>query len=357
VGVQKLFSSGWLLATGAGLFGCTFERPTCGPEDGCSCAVPRMYSTVARSLADPVCAVVHLDPGIYLERLVVERSVTLMGSGAEASILDGEGAGTVIDIAAGLEVRLQSLAVRNGRARQGAGILNRGALRLEEVLVQDNTAEGEGPAGGGIWNAGELTLHASKISGNYVRSSAAMLMAGAGIASEGGTVRLEQNSEVARNEIISVGVASSSGRGAGISAMDAALVIADGSAVRGNVIDIDGHPMRATARGAGIYLEGKNGSASLVVRGAGSILGNSLVARGVDASAFGGGFYLETASLQLEDVALQDNQVVAIAEHVADAAGGGGTLQGATFEITGTSISGNTVTATGGSSSSTPAAS
>jgi hypothetical protein len=131
-------------------------------------------------------AVIGIGPGEYKENLSIPRNVTLVGDHNNGSILDGSQAGRVIDIAAGMEVRLYQLIVQNGKAPNGSsggdggsggGIRNAGRLLLVDVILGGNAAGqggegavrsrgGNGGNGGAIFNSGELQLVNVKIEKN-----------------------------------------------------------------------------------------------------------------------------------------------------------------------------------------------
>lgn len=123
--------------------------------------------------------------GTYAERFSITRNVSIVGSGAGNTIIDGGQAGRVITVAPGANVTLDSLTIQNGVSSTGGGILNRGTLIIQNSSVVNNRAIGangqggptSGPLtggapgnangfGGGIFNAGTLTLDSTTMSGN-----------------------------------------------------------------------------------------------------------------------------------------------------------------------------------------------
>jgi hypothetical protein len=98
-------------------------------------------------------------------QLAIDSSVTVDGPGAAPVTLSGEGASRVLQVAAGAEVSMNDLVIRDGVAEpQGGGILNYGALSLDRVTVTENTENSPGPAnfafgGGGIYNGDGATLN------------------------------------------------------------------------------------------------------------------------------------------------------------------------------------------------------
>ncbi|HXM60423.1 MAG TPA: right-handed parallel beta-helix repeat-containing protein [Terriglobales bacterium] len=98
-------------------------------------------------------------PAIYKETLTINFSLKLIGADAATTIVDGGGSdgGTVISVSSSAgSVVLSKMTLRNG----GAGIVNSGALR-----VDDSTISGNSP-GGGVENDGAITLDRSTVRGN-----------------------------------------------------------------------------------------------------------------------------------------------------------------------------------------------
>jgi hypothetical protein len=97
--------------------------------------------------------------GRYTEHLALEKSLTITGAGADATILDGVQSSAVISITGPLSattiVTVTGFTIRNG----GAGIFNEGVLTLGRSRVQDH-------AGRGIVNVGTATITETLISAN-----------------------------------------------------------------------------------------------------------------------------------------------------------------------------------------------
>lgn len=324
--------------------------------DGCNaacsaatCYVPVTHATVMSGLADQACSTLYLHSAVYAERFTLLRPTTLVGVGNLPPVLDGGGAGTVVTIDTGVTATLRRLAISNGRGAQGGGVLNRGTLTLDDVAVTDNTAAAEVPQGGGIANlGGAVTLSASTVARNHlVATGAPNPLAGAGIFSSGGTVRIDGGSKIEENDIKLANKASFIGRGGGIAAVDTALTILGASAVRGNVIDVDGGAGMGTAYGGGLHVTG----GSLAISGGSLVEDNSARARGFGTSgdarglAAGGGFHVTAATVAFDGAIVRNNKVAAESAASAFASAGGGHLQGVTLDIKGSTFSGNAVRA------------
>jgi len=111
----------------------------------------------------------------YKENLTIKESLTITGSGAMTTIVDGGHRKAVFTIANQTVVGLSDLTIQNGYAEllNGAGISNSGTLTVTNSSVNGNHAvpicqKGgcSGGLGGGIYNTGTLTVNNSTVSGN-----------------------------------------------------------------------------------------------------------------------------------------------------------------------------------------------
>lgn len=140
-------------------------------------------------------------------------AITLTGPGAALlSITRGSGLDTpefrILTIAAGADVSLSGVTLSGGRVRTtGAGLLNAGTLRLDQVVVTANTVRvplfEQGPGGGGISNTGSLTIQRSQIQDNLVVADGSGPTGGGGILNTG-ELTIEE-SRIARNQAFSWG--------------------------------------------------------------------------------------------------------------------------------------------------------
>jgi Carboxypeptidase regulatory-like domain len=131
----------------------------------------------------------------------VTRTLTISGAGAASTIIDGEGRSRIFDLAAGADVTIADVTVRNGRDVTGGGIDNSGTLTLTDMTVSGNTGTYAGGihntasgtatltnvtikgnrspnAGGGIINFGHLTLMDTTLSGNASGGGGGMINLG-----------------------------------------------------------------------------------------------------------------------------------------------------------------------------------
>lgn len=140
-------------------------------------AVPCRTIGAALALAAPG-DTVNLAAGVYTERLRLTRPVTLAGSSRQYAVISGDGADTVITVAAPARVVLSSLTVTGGRTSDsGGGILNYGDLTLRDVRVSGNIAAGNG---GGVANFGALTVSDSALEDNFASEQGGAIFSAAG---------------------------------------------------------------------------------------------------------------------------------------------------------------------------------
>ncbi len=117
-------------------------------------------------------------------QLAINSSVTVDGPDGDPITISGGGAYRVVQVAAGAEVSMDDLVIRDGAAApQGGGILNNGELSLDRVLVTANVENSAGPAnfqfgGGGIYNGDGATLN---LTDSTVSNNTALNQPGGGI--------------------------------------------------------------------------------------------------------------------------------------------------------------------------------
>jgi hypothetical protein len=104
--------------------------------------------------------------------LIVGKSVTINGAGADVLAVDGNAMSSVFQINPGETVTISGLALRNGHASFGGGIFNGGAaiLTIVSSTLNGNTAG----LGGAIFNTGTLSIINSTVSDNSANEGAGM---------------------------------------------------------------------------------------------------------------------------------------------------------------------------------------
>ncbi len=141
---------------------------------------------------------VNVAPGTYYENVQIDKSLTVKGSGASETIVDGQQSGSVFTIGKNnqdISVTLSDMAIQGGSGTStdlggigsyslvGGGIWNAGRLTVTRSTISGNTAQ----FGGGIANFGTTTITDSTITGNSASN-------GGGIYSYNGTVDLVSGS-------------------------------------------------------------------------------------------------------------------------------------------------------------------
>jgi len=229
--------------------------------------------------------------------LLVDKSVTINGAGADVLAINGNATSHVFEITSDETVTISNLTIRNGRDDfSGGGILNGdGATStITNCTVSGNSAGGIQGEGGGIFNGGTLTIINSTVSGNTVGAAGGVTGAGGGIFN-GGTLTVV-NSTVSGNAAVS-----KMGEGGGIFS-DGTLTIVN-STVSGNT----------AGKGGGID---NAGTATAVTITNSTFSGNSVL-------AYGGACFNE-GTLQITNSTLSDNSAGIF---------GGGVLTVGTLEI------------------------
>jgi Ca2+-binding RTX toxin-like protein len=125
----------------------------------------------------------------FLGDLDLTGNLTIIGAGAENTIIDGGDLDRVFQVLGGANVTIVGVTIQNGTATNAAGIMNSGGLELIDSVVQDNVAEGaDNSVGGGIGNSGgNLVLTRVTVQGNYAEIN------GGGLYNNGGTITAEDS--------------------------------------------------------------------------------------------------------------------------------------------------------------------
>lgn len=160
------------------------------------------------------------------DTLVIDKDLTIVGPGLDKLAVSGMGERRVFEVLPGVTAMLGGLAVINGVAENGGGILNEGALTLQSSRVSDNVAHRDG---GGIFNdRGTLVLINTEVSHNAAVEENS---SGGGIVNFEGTLELRDNSVVSDN--------AARRSGGGIDSVRGDLSIFD-SSLSGNAASLEG---------------------------------------------------------------------------------------------------------------------
>jgi hypothetical protein len=164
--------------------------------------------TLAASTTFTLTAVNNTTDGATgLPVIAANDNLTIAGNGdtLQRSTASGTPAFRLLDVAARGSLTLQNLTLQGGWSIDqsgpglGGAILNQGALTLNGVTVQNNTAQStdgllySGGAGGGIWSSGALTLAGCTIQNNQALGGTfqnGLAANGGGLYVDGGTASL-----------------------------------------------------------------------------------------------------------------------------------------------------------------------
>ena len=239
--------------------------------------------------------------GVCTGTTVIDRKLVLQGApgASERPVLDGGDAGRVLEIASGVTVRVEGLAISNGRVRGavGGGIRNDGTLTLTDVVVSSNRADD----GGGIYSTGELLLKGATV----VKRNRAKGDDGGGIYLGGGKLTMTDASTVHHNTALR--------GGGGIYAVGADVTIDGTTSV---------HDNEAATGGGGIYVDF---DATLAASGSSAVHDNV-------AGENGGGVF-DNSSMTMSESSSIGNNTAGLR--------GGGVFVGCSAALTGADAGGN----------------
>jgi len=210
--------------------------------------------------------------------LLVDKSVTINGAGADVLAVDGNATSRVFQMTSG--VTISNLTIRNGQDDvRGGGILaGEGTTStITNCAISGNLAGGIQGQGGGIFNGGTLTIVNSTVSGNTAGAAGGVSADGGGIFN-GGTLTIVNNT-ISGNMAIS-----KAGAGAGIFNNGTATIV--NSTISGNT----------AIKGAGIHNAGVSTTVTITNS---TLSGNAAVAYG--------GACFNQGTLQIANSTLSDN--------------------------------------------------
>ncbi len=238
------------------------------------------YATIDAAIQDAGCDVIRVAPGTYLERLVIQRSLELRGAGADRTIVDAEGGGSVVTTQCGSdEILIDGFTLQGGTAPAGGGIENCAVMTIEDSRIANNTATNG--QGGGIDNEGDLTVRTSTIAGNRASGASG---AGGGIFNRGrldlAAVTVASNSAGFRSGGVHV-------QGGHVSTMDGVTIAGNAANDAGGALVVAGgaelHVSNSTI--AGNEIDGADGAGG--IWGVGTIQIRSSIVAGPNADCVG----------------------------------------------------------------------
>ena len=112
-------------------------------------------------------------------QLLVDKSVTIIGAGANILAVDGNATTRIFQIGQSETVTISDLTIRNGQGSFGGGILNGDAATL--TIINSTLSDNSGGFGGGGFNSGTLAIVNSTVSGNIASEGGGIYNSGAGI--------------------------------------------------------------------------------------------------------------------------------------------------------------------------------
>jgi hypothetical protein len=118
---------------------------------------------------------------------IEESDITIIGAGAETTVITGANATRVFTVLEDSSLKLRGVTLRDGRAGAGNGgiIFANGPVALEEVVITGGFA---GDHGGGIFTTSDLHVYKSHFNGNTANDN------GGGIYAIGNEVRIDRSS-------------------------------------------------------------------------------------------------------------------------------------------------------------------
>ncbi|MCL4265037.1 MAG: hypothetical protein KJ069_17605 [Anaerolineae bacterium] len=115
-----------------------------------TCAVPGDYATIQTAVNTFACDVINVAAGTFHENVAITRDVTIHGLGPGATTVNGGAAGSVFDISAAIVVTITDMTITNGAGPFGGGVkVVDSTVILDNVQILRNVAN---QSGGGIYN-------------------------------------------------------------------------------------------------------------------------------------------------------------------------------------------------------------
>ena len=172
-------------------------------------------------------SIIQLGPGRVRGRIVIDKPLTIRGSGADRTTIDGTGKGSTICVdAIQGEVRIEEMTVTGGRSNHGAGIsIDNGAqVHLLGLTIMRNMAK-SGCGGAVAIDRGELFINECTIVQNRAYEGGALYI--------GGEAKVELSASiVAENAAV---------RGGGVAVIDGAQLDIWTSRILENQAEYEGH--------------------------------------------------------------------------------------------------------------------
>jgi len=277
--------------------------------------------------------------GLTSGELLVDKSITISGPGADNLAVDGNANSRVFHIGSGQTLTISGLTITGGSASgnfpddSGAGIYSDHAtLTVSDCAITDNSAAG---SGGAIYSNGQNGSATLEISNCTITGNAANKFAndgGGGIYSDG------RNQGVAVVTINSSTVTDNSAQGFG------GAIFSNGNSgtVNLDVTDSTISGNSAPFNGGGIVTGGEQGGNATLQISNSTISGNTTQQSG--GGILNAGDFQGTATLQISNSTLSGNSADSVGGSVYNAGNAGN----ASLEITNSTLSGNSAGINGG---------
>ncbi|MEX1310260.1 MAG: choice-of-anchor Q domain-containing protein, partial [Candidatus Sulfomarinibacteraceae bacterium] len=117
---------------------------------------------------------INVARGTYVENLVLDVDLTLVGEPPMGTVIDGGGTGTAVSVTSGVTVLAQNFEIRGGG---DGGVFNEGDLTLEDCWVHGNGGP-QAAAFGGLDNRGAVLLDRVAVVQNEGNSAGGVTTAG-----------------------------------------------------------------------------------------------------------------------------------------------------------------------------------
>jgi parallel beta-helix repeat protein/predicted outer membrane repeat protein len=184
----------------------TCDEGSCQPCDVCASGCP--FASVQDAIDDADANdTISICAGVFVGNVFIDKNVTILGAGDDATTLQGTGDGRVVGISGTPTVEIRNLTITGGNSPSvGGGIANSNATTtLVNVTVTGNHAAQRGGGidinfggsmtltacrvigneadefGGGIYNVGQLELHQTSVTENTSGASGGGLGNGSGV--------------------------------------------------------------------------------------------------------------------------------------------------------------------------------
>ena len=133
------------------------------------------YLTIQDAVDDATCTTINVATGYYEENIVITRSLTLVGAGADDVKIGYTGQVFLIEDE-DAEVSISGVRIEGvADSVNGTGVYNAGTLTLTNVLITGNESN---DSGGGIYNAGNLMFISSTAYSNFAYKGGGIYNAG-----------------------------------------------------------------------------------------------------------------------------------------------------------------------------------